>query len=147
MFEKMVKNKDGNEKRVVADSQAELDAQVKAVQNEAAPASPNIDNPAHGNMTQAEFDARDGKRNELNDAEAVPTSDESKELSRKLADVDSKDERYKVMQADADKKVPENSPMRQENVGTGTTPASGKDTADDKSQSSDKKAVDSNKKS
>lgn len=88
MFEKDVKTPNGNTKHIVADSQTDLDASVKAAQAEPKMASPDIDNPDHGNMTTAEFQAYDGKRKQANDAEATPTSEESKTLSKKLATAD-----------------------------------------------------------
>lgn len=110
MFEKVVKKGDGTEKRVIADNKEELNEGVAAVRAESTSTSPDIDNPAHGNMTTAEFQANDGKRNEKNDAEAVPSSDESKELSRKLAQAKTDKEKAKVMQEDSDAKQPDSVP-------------------------------------
>jgi hypothetical protein len=95
MFEKTVTNKDGVQKRVLADSKAELDDAVKAVQSQTAPVYPNIDNPDHGNVHVQDF--ADGKVTADRDREeANPTSDSSKELSRKLADM-TKSERADYM--------------------------------------------------
>lgn len=49
MFTQKVTNKDGVEKNVIAQTQEELDEQVKAIRGEAAPVAPNIDDPKDGN--------------------------------------------------------------------------------------------------
>lgn len=87
MFSKEVKTPNGTVKNVVAGSEQELAAAVEAVSNEPKVVAPNIDNPDHGNVVVADFVADQEKALKERPAEHFPTSDESKEVSRELADL------------------------------------------------------------
>lgn len=95
MYSRKVTTKDGTEKTVMADTMAELEQAVKIHEKDELTASPNIDNPDHGNVRVQDF--RDGKLTpKAQRAEAFPTSDASKQVSRELAgatDNDNKEEK------------------------------------------------------
>jgi hypothetical protein len=59
MFEIEVTTKDGNVKRVMADTLEELKTAGLLHQNDALPVSPDINNPEHGNVVVSEFEARE----------------------------------------------------------------------------------------
>ncbi len=96
MFEKDVRTPSGHVKHVVASSEAELKAAITAVQEEPERVTPNIDNPDHGNVIVEKFVSGEETPDEQR-VEANPTSEESKRVSKELADVP-RSERAEVLE-------------------------------------------------
>jgi hypothetical protein len=148
MFEKNVRTPNGNVKRVMAASEAELAEAVEAAQNETAQVTPNIDNPDHGNMRVTDF--VNGKETPLEQrAENLPTSESSKRVAKELADVP-RSERAEVLrdfEADADDRDIVEMPEREkESEDESTEKAESKDRKSaPQAKESDKEVVDQKK--